>query len=177
MCRYNLGIADHCRFIMKENYVESATIRPLRAEDGEIAGEIFFDAVHNGTVEHYTPEQRVAWAGPSSNPSGWRERLRDVDGFMAELNGTPVGFMTIDPSGYIDLAFVSSSASGKGVGWLLYRAIEKRAEQLSIIRLTTEASKKAKPFFERQGWVVKREQVVLKHDVPLTNFEMEKRLT
>ncbi|GBR26153.1 hypothetical protein AA0616_3144 [Komagataeibacter nataicola NRIC 0616] len=62
------------------------------------------------------PEQRRAWAWVSSDPSGWSERLLGVDGFMAELNGVPVGFMTIDPSGYIDLAFVGSGVLGMGVG-------------------------------------------------------------
>lgn len=156
--------------------MEAVIIRRLRKGDGEIAGEIFFDAVHQGTAEHYTLEQRVAWAGASADPSGWRERLLDVGGFMAELNGIPVGFMTIDQSGYIDLAFVSSRALGMGVGWLLYRAVEKRAEQLGVVRLTTEASKKARPFFERQGWTAEREQVVLKRGVPLTNFKMAKWL-
>ncbi|MEN3950977.1 GNAT family N-acetyltransferase [Iodidimonas sp. SYSU 1G8] len=160
-----------------ENNVEAVTIRPLRAEDGEIAGEIFFDAVHHGTGEHYTHEQRTAWAGASPNPSGWRNRLVDVDGFMAELNGTPAGFMTIDASGYIDLAFVRPGALGMGVGWLLYRAIEARAEQLGVACLTTEASRKARPFFERQGWTVEREQRVVKRGVSLTNFRMTKWLS
>ncbi len=159
-----------------ENNVAAVTIRPLRAEDGEIAGEIFFDAVHHGTGEYYTHEQRTAWAGASPNPSGWRNRLVNVDGFMAELNGIPAGFMTIDASGYIDLAFVGPGALGMGVGWLLYRAIEARAEQLGVVRLTTEASKKARPFFERQGWTVEREQLVVKRGVSLANFKMAKWL-
>lgn len=95
---------------------------------------------------------------------------------MADLNGTPAGFMTIDASGYIDLAFVRPGALGMGVGWLLYRAIEARAEQLGVVRLTTEASKKARPFFERQGWTVEREQLVVKRGVSLANFKMAKRL-
>jgi putative acetyltransferase len=142
--------------------VEAFRIRSLAVEDGEIAGEIFFDAVHRGAAEHYTPEERLAWAGASPNPS--------------ELDGTPAGFMTIDPEGYIDLAFVRSDAAGKGIGWRLYLAIEERAKQLGIVRLTTEASKKAKPFFERQGWTVEHEQVVRKHNVELTNFKMSKQL-
>jgi putative acetyltransferase len=156
--------------------VEAFRIRSLAVEDGEIAGEIFFDAVHRGAAEHYTPEERLAWAGASPNPSGWRERFVGVDGFIAELDGTPAGFMTIDPEGYIDLAFVRSDAAGKGIGWRLYLAIEERAKQLGIVRLTTEASKKAKPFFERQGWTVEHEQVVRKHNVELTNFKMSKQL-
>jgi putative acetyltransferase len=156
--------------------VDTFSIRPLRAEDGEIAGEIFFDAVHRGTSEHYTSQQRLAWAGESPDPSAWKDRLINVEGFIAERNGNAIGFMTIDAAGYIDLAFVSADAAGKGVGWRLYQAIEERAKQLGMVRLTTAASKKAKPFFERQGWIVDQEQIVVKRNVPLTNFKMSKRL-
>ena len=50
---YSLEIADHHGHVMKERNVDAVTIRPLRAEDGEIAGEIFFDAVHQSAAEHY----------------------------------------------------------------------------------------------------------------------------
>lgn len=157
--------------------MDGIKIRPLRADDGEAAGAIFFDAVHHGTVDHYTPIQRQAWAGATPDAARWKDRLVNVDGFMAEQDGTPIGFMTIDGHGYVDLAFVSARAAGQGIGWRLYQAIEDRARQSALPRLTTEASKKARPFFERQGWIVDEEQVVLKNNVTLTNFKMSKRLT
>lgn len=95
---------------------------------------------------------------------------------MAEIAGAAVGFMTIDARGYIDLAFVISKVAGTGVGWRLYQAVERRARDLGTTRLTTEASKTAKPFFERQGWTTDSEQVVLKRNVPLINFKMSKSL-
>ncbi|KAA5604794.1 GNAT family N-acetyltransferase [Roseospira marina] len=156
--------------------METLTLRPLRADDGDIAGAIFFDAVHRGAAAHYTPEQRIAWAGASPNTAGWRTMCVDVDGFMAERNGEPVGFMTLDANGYIDLAFVRSDVAGTGAGWRLYQAVEARAEDLGIARLTTDASLTARPFFERQGWTVEREQTVQKGAVALTNFKMAKRL-
>lgn len=151
-------------------------IRPIRDKDGEIAGMIFFDAVHKGTSAHYTHEQRAAWAGDRPNPSAWRKRLAGVEGFIAEVDGLPVGFMTIDSDGYIDLAFVLAEAAGKGIGWGMYKAVEERAKQLGLIRLTTEASKTARPFFARQGWNVDQEQVIEKRGVPLTNYKMSKTL-
>jgi len=95
---------------------------------------------------------------------------------MAEHDGMPLGFMTIDREGYIDLAFVRSDVAGSGVGWRLYDAIEERARLYGVTRLTTEASEKARRFFERQGWTIDEEQVVLKRNVPLINFRMSKIL-
>src|ERR1700761_2467321 len=117
--------------------MHSVDIRPLRAEDGAIAAAIFFDAVHQGTVEHYTLEERIAWAGARPDPSGGTSRLRGLEGFVAEIAGVPAGFMTIDAAGYVDLAYVRPEMAGKGVGWRLYEAVENRARQLGAVRLTT----------------------------------------
>jgi putative acetyltransferase len=151
-------------------------IRPLRDDDGEAAALIFFDAVHKGAAAHYTTEQLIAWAGDRPNPSGWTNRLVGVEGYIAEVAGRPIGFMTIDAKGYVDLAFVSSDVSGRGVGWRLYVAVQERAEMLGVTFLTTDASKAARPFFERQGWVVDEEQIVERRGVPFTNFKMSKSL-
>ena len=51
-----------------------------------------------------------------------------------------VGFMTLDTDGYIELAFVRSDLSGRGIGQSLYKLIEARVVADGIERLTTEAS-------------------------------------
>ncbi len=156
--------------------MEPLTIRPLREDDAPHAARIFFCAVHEGTRAHYSFAQRMAWGRDRVDPEAWRQRLAGMTGFVAERKGEPVGFMTIDATGYIDLAFVLPSAAGTGVGWQLYRAVERKARDLGASVLTTEASKVARPFFERQGWSVVAEQTVHKQGVGLTNCRMEKVL-
>lgn len=126
-------------------------IRPLRPDDGPLAARVLFDAVREGTKGHYTEAQRRAWAGEAPDPQGWRDRFWGVEGFAAEQDGRLVGFMTIAGTGYIDLAFVAPELLGQGVGWRLYRAVDARARELGATALTTEASRMARPFFERQG--------------------------
>jgi putative acetyltransferase len=152
------------------------TTRPLAMEDGEVAAGIFFDAVHNGTADVYSIEQRTVWGGSAPNPTGWQNRFENTAGFAADIDGSMVGFMTLDADGYIDLAFVRADLSGRGIGQSLYKLIEVRAVADGIKRLTTEASKKAKPFFMRMGWHVDQEQVVVKKGISLTNFKMSKLL-
>ena len=152
-------------------------IRKLHPDDAPIMATIFFDAVHEGTKDHYTEAQRRAWGGSAPIPDRWRHTIGDMIGFIAEENGQPLGFMTIDAERFIDLAFVSPSVSGRGVGYQLYNAVEEKAHDLGAPVLRTEASKAAKPFFERQGWFVIEEQIVVKQGgVPLTNFKMQKTL-
>ena len=151
-------------------------IRNLTPEDGETAARIVFDAVHIGTADVYTLEQREAWAGTRPDPDRWAERIGGLEGYVAEADGVPVGFMTIDAERFIDVAFVAPGSAGHGVGWHLYRQVEERARELGATRMTTEASKKARPFFERQGWSVDREQTVERRGVVLTNYRMSKVL-
>ena len=132
----------------------SVKTRPLTVENGEAAAQIFFDAVRNGTTDVYSIEQREAWDGSAHNPTGWQHKFKATVGFAADLGDKLVGFMTLDTDDYIDLAFVRADLSGRGIGRSLYYLIEAHAISDGTKRLTTEASKKAKPFFERMGWLV-----------------------
>lgn len=152
------------------------TIRPLHPDDAPLAARVFFDAVRESTKEHYTEAQRRAWTGELPGPESWRDRLTGTAGFAAEEGGRLLGFMTINGTGYIDLAFVAPTALGQGVGWRLYCAVEAKARELGASVLTTEASRMARPFFERQGWSVIVEQVVVIRGVGLTNYRMRKAL-
>jgi len=97
-------------------------------------------------------------------------------GFVAMQGDTPVGFMTIDRTGLIDLAFVAPDMARQGIGAQLYEAVEDRARSLGVSLLTTDASKAAKPFFTRRGWTVAAEQSVVRRGVELTNYKMHKVL-
>jgi len=127
-------------------------IRTIRNDAAPIMAKIFFDAVHHGTQNYYTHEQRRARGGNALIPECWRHRVNSMIGFMAEANGLPIGFMTMNPEGFIDLAFVSPSALGKGVGWKLYKVVEEKILNLGALVLSTEASMAARLFFERQGY-------------------------
>lgn len=152
------------------------TVRPLCVEDSHDVARIFFEAVQVGTNELYSDEQRSAWGGNTPDPDGWRLKLPGLIGYVAEEDGRPVGFMTIDATGLIDFAFVAPSAARKGVGRILYRAIEDRARSLGARTLTTHASWAARPFFERHGWTLEQNQTVMRRGVALSNCLMRKLL-
>lgn len=154
----------------------SATIRPLTPKDSAQAAQVLFDAIHIGTADVYSQKQRQAWAGTRPDTDGWRDRFVAVQGFAADVGGQLVGYMTVDKTGYIDLAFVSPNAMGKGIGRSLYRAIENHAREIGVKALSTQASRKARPFFKCMGWLVDCRQTVTKSDVTLTNYRMSKVL-
>ncbi|MGA0539941.1 GNAT family N-acetyltransferase [Neotabrizicola sp. VNH66] len=156
---------------------DSIAIRPLCAGDHAAVAQIFFRAVHEGTSSAYTLEQRLAWAGPAPDPERWRSRLAALTGFVAETGGGPVGFIAIDGTGHVDLAFVLPSASRSGVGGRLLHAAEDRARAQGTLRMTTEASLIAEPFFRKHGWFVVEGEEVIRDGVSLRRFRMAKDLS
>ena len=149
-------------------------IRHIRPEDYFSVSRIFFCAVHEGTNHAYSLAERRAWGGDTIDLLRWKERLITLTGFIAEVDGEPVGFITVDPMGYIDLAFVLPSAAGKGAG----SALLERAEHLAFTQgatcLTTAASLAARPFFEKHGWAVLEEGQVERGGVTLKRYQMQK---
>ena len=77
-------------------------IRPLIAEDYRAVGRIYFCAIHEGTGSAYSYQQRLAWGGETIDLDRWKTRVQALTGFVAEDSGEPVGFITIDLSGYVD---------------------------------------------------------------------------
>lgn len=151
-------------------------IRPLADDDYAAAARIFFCAVHEGTRSAYTYPQRLAWGGQAIDLDRWQARIKTLTGFVAEQDGEPVGFMTIDASGYVDLAFVLPSAMGQGVGKALLAAVEAWAKENGALHLSTAASLVARPFFLTYGWHVLAEEQVQREGVILTRFQMRKTI-
>lgn len=147
------------------------TIRRYRSEDCRRLTELFYDTVHSVNARDYAPEQLDAWATGQPDLEAWDRSLHAHESFVAEENGVIIGFGDIDQSGYLDRLFVDKDHQGRGVATALCDALEAavRAEHY-----TTHASITARPFFEKRGYHVVRQQRVERQGVSLTNFVMEK---
>ena len=154
----------------------SIEIGGFKASEADQLGVIFFDAVRDGATEFYSFEQRRAWASKTPSGPSWVSRLAAQNTLVARKAGLPVGFMTLDGDGYIDLAFVAPGYQRQGIGRGLYARIEAMARDANIARLHSQASYLVRGLFEQQGWEIVREQQIERAGVALTNFLMEKRL-
>lgn len=152
-------------------------VRSYAPGDARALGEVFHRAVHEGASRRYTPAECNAWSPRPPASRLWEARLADAETVVAETPEGPVGFMSLDPArGYLDLAFVVPEAMGRGVAAALYAVLEGRARAAGLVRLTTEASLLAEPFFARHGWRLVARQEVERHGVLLRNAVMEKTL-
>ena len=89
---------------------------------------------------------------------------------VAVNDGIIVGFGDIDRKGYLDRLFVHTDYQRKGIASDICNCLEQ-AVQGNIV---THASITARPFFERRGYKVVKEQQVERQGIFLTNYVMIK---
>ncbi|ARO30386.1 GCN5-related N-acetyltransferase protein [Rhizobium sp. NXC14] len=148
-------------------------IRPYVAGDADATIEIFLRAIREVSSKDYSIAQIEAWAKVADRGL-WAERRISRPAWIAEIDGEPVGFSDLTGDGCLDMMFVHPEFQGCGVASRLLYRVEEEASKLGLKRIHTEASRTARPFFERKGFRVITEQIVEKRGQYLENFLMEK---
>jgi putative acetyltransferase len=151
---------------------EPAYIR--RYEPGEEAAlfDIYFTAIHLVASHDYTVEQVQAWAPRDLDAVLWKNKMREINPFVAEFNGELVGYADVQSNGYIDHFFVSGKHPRCGIGSLLMRRILAEATSIGVSSLAAHVSRTAQPFFERFGFVVKEQRCPVVRGVVVPNALM-----
>lgn len=146
-------------------------LRPYQSSDCEALAELFYQTVHTVNAKDYTREQLDAWATGQVDLERWDRTLGERHTAVAVEDGVIIGFGDMDPSGYLDRLFVHKDFQGRGTATAICDALEG---QVSGRKITVQASVTARPFFEKRGYRVIREQQVERRGVLLTNYRMEK---
>lgn len=141
-----------------------------KTDCGELA-ELFYDTVHTVNAKDYTREQLDAWATNRVNLEAWNKSFQAHHTMVAEMDGQIVGFGNMDEIGYLDRLYVHKDYQRRGVATAICDALEQNTKAAAF---TTHASITARPFFEKRGYTVVREQQVERRGVLLTNFVMHK---
>ncbi|PDT18150.1 GNAT family N-acetyltransferase [Rhizobium sp. J15] len=152
---------------------ERILIRPYAPDDVDATIEIFLRSIHEVSSKDYSAAEIEAWAKVEDR-SLWAERRMSRPAWTAEIGGKPVGFSDLTGDGCLDMMFVHPEFQGVGVATRLLRRVEEEALRLGYGRIYTEASRTARPFFERQGFRMVARQIVEKRGQSLENFLMEK---
>ena len=153
-------------------------IRKADAEDLATLHQVFEKSVRNTCCKDYSPEQIDAWINRADS-ARWQELFHsELHFFLAEDTETfqTAGFTSVDTQGYLHSMFVHPRFQKKGIATLLLRTAEMFACHHQAPSLFAEVSLTARPFFERQGFVVEKQQTVTVSHVDMTNFAMRKQL-
>ena len=133
--------------------MDTITLRTAVPDDYDTLGEVMFDAIHNGPTK-YTAAQSKAWAPAPRSGADWAARLQGKTMILAERRETVLGFMSIEPGGYVDFAYIRPSAQGSGLFRRLFNDVLTRAQALGEPELSTHASLMAQPAFEAMGFQI-----------------------
>lgn len=151
-------------------------VRRYRPGEEEELWQLYYNTTHiiNGKV--YTKEQVEHWAPHNKDLDEWKERIKKKNPFVVIEDDTIIGFAELEPDGHIDYFYVHHKWQFKGVGSILYSAIEEEATNQKISHLYAEVSVPAKEFFLKNGFEVLEEKNHIICGAPAPNFMMEKKL-
>ncbi|GDY25381.1 hypothetical protein AHAT_12710 [Agarivorans sp. Toyoura001] len=151
------------------------TIEPYSTRFAKQIADVFTQAVHAISNEHYSAEQKQAWASTPVDYSYWQQRLKAERCFVALQAETVVGFIELEGCN-IDCCYVLPKYQAKGIALQMLQYIEAIARQQQREYLFVDASKVARRFFVKQGFSVIKTNKVQRAGQTLLNFSMQKSL-
>ncbi|ACA57057.1 GNAT family N-acetyltransferase [Clostridium botulinum] len=151
-------------------------IRIYQSEDCREIVELFYNTVHSINSRDYNSAQLDVWAPKEIDIVSWDKSLSQHYSIVVEENGVTIGFGDLDATGYFDRLYVHKDYQGIGVATTIANELERYAQENHISVVTTNASITAKPFFEKRGYEVIKEQFVERNGQFLKNFIMKKVL-
>jgi putative acetyltransferase len=151
-------------------------LRPFLPEDTPLLADIFRASVEELTQDDYTPAQQDAWASGVDDLEEFAARLGKHLTLIATMQGTPVGFISLDAPTEIGLFYVHPAVAGHGAGRMLYEAIEKLSAARGTAHLSVDASDTAREFFVHRGFAPQQRNTVSAGNEWLSNTTMKKTL-
>ena len=148
-------------------------IREYLPSDCKYLAELFYQTVHAINAKDYTDEQLNAWATGNIDINEWNQSLSEHFSLVAMKDNIIAGFGDIDRTGYLDKLYAHKDYQNQGIATAI---CDKLEHTFSVSKITTHASITAKPFFLHRGYSIIKEQQVIRSNIPLTNYIMEKPL-
>ena len=133
-----------------------ATIRPYTAADRAAMVTVYYRAIREGAAAFYSEAERAAWATSSVPNPDKPDKLLDQWCYVAEENGHLTGFMSMEPQGHLDMAFVLPEVMGNGTAAALYETLMAHARAGGLRHFTVKAAHQSSRFLARRGWQVDR---------------------
>ena len=151
-------------------------LRPFLPEDADLLAEIFRESVTELTGDDYSEAQQAAWAARADDAVEFGKKLAGQLTLIVTLEGSPVGFASLEGKEKIGMLYVHPAAAGQGAAALLVDALEKLAGGRGAAKLSVDASDTAYGFFLRRGYAAQQRNSVVVGDEWLANTTMMKQL-
>lgn len=154
-------------------------LRKYKSDDCLNLLKLFYDTVRTVNKKDYNNKQLFVWAPDNyieEKYDIWQKYLSENFTIIAEINGEIAGFGDIEKTGYLNRLFIHKDYQHMGIASAIVKELEEYAEKICICTIITEASITAKPFFEKLGYTLIKEQQVERKGIFLTNYVMKKNI-
>ena len=138
--------------------------------------KLYAETIQAICIDDYNQQQIDVWKATAQNAERWRNVVHEQLAIVAEKNRKVIGFGTLKDGNYIDFFYVHKDFQGQGIACKILSQLETQAIKSGNFNLTSDVSITAKPFFEKKGFLVIREQRNFKKGVELINYKMSKTL-
>lgn len=171
---FKLIILRHVNPLNSNN--SNVTIHPYNEARSTQIADLFHLTIHAIDPAFYSEKQTEAWAPTPPDYVKWENRLKNKKPWLAIQDDALIGFIELEEDGHIDCFYVHPEHQGKGIAKMLYAHLLQLAQKQEMTTLLVEASKLARPFFEKRGFeVLSRNEIERKGEV-LINYNMKKQL-
>jgi putative acetyltransferase len=135
--------------------------------------QLFVLTIRHTCQNDYTKQQIEAWSASVKNRQRWTELVEQQYVLVAESAGQIAGFGSLENEDYLDFLFVHPDFLRQGIASLLFEGLKKEAMRKGATKMSADVSITARPFFERQGFLVVRENRNKIRGIEINNFKME----
>lgn len=136
--------------------------------------KLFSATITSVCVKDYSPEQIQVWVSSIENKDRWLDKIASQFCLIAECDQKMVGFGSLNKGSYVDLMYVHKDYQGQGVARLILGELEREAARCNVREITSDVSITARPFFEKNGFAVVKENINMLRGVAINNFQMMK---
>ncbi len=152
------------------------SIRAFEAGDIQAVAALYRQSVLRLGGREYSLEQATAWALHAADVETFRSQLLQGLTLVMEKKGQMTCFGQLHPAGHIAHLYCDPAYEGRGQASAVYDRLEQAAQTAGAMRLTADASRVARPFFEYKGFRVIEPERVIRNGVELERFKMEKTI-
>lgn len=114
--------------------------------------DVYFTSIRTVCCNDYSKEQIEAWAPESFDINLFKEKMNNLNPFVAMLDGKVIGYTDLQEDGLIDHFYVHGDFQGTGAGNKLMESVLVKGE--SYPKLYSHVSHTAKSFYLKYGFSV-----------------------
>jgi len=155
-----------------------AQLRPYDTSDTAALLDLFRDTVLSVNSKDYPQEQLAAWAPPLPDLKKKQARFKNSKTVVAQLDNKIVGFGNLSSDlTSIGMLYVHKDHLKDKIGTRILNSLEKKLIKREVKTAVADVNITAKPFFEKSGYHVLKENKKNLNGIEFLSYTMEKDLT